>query len=25
VTLIVLSFYLLDCLYAERKDRSILF
>jgi ABC-2 type transport system permease protein len=23
--LIVLSFYLLDCLYAERKDRSILF
>jgi ABC-2 type transport system permease protein len=25
VMLIVLSFYLLDCLYAERKDRSILF
>jgi ABC-2 type transport system permease protein len=25
VTAIVLSFYLLDCLYAERKDRSILF
>jgi ABC-2 type transport system permease protein len=25
VTLVVLSFYLLDCLYAERKDRSILF
>ena len=25
VTLIVLVFYLLDCLYAERKDRSILF
>jgi ABC-2 type transport system permease protein len=25
VMLIVVSFYLLDCLYAERKDRSILF
>jgi ABC-2 type transport system permease protein len=25
VMVIVLSFYLLDCLYAERKDRSILF
>jgi ABC-2 type transport system permease protein len=25
VTSIVLAFYLLDCLYAERKDRSILF
>jgi ABC-2 type transport system permease protein len=25
VSLIVLSFYLLDCLYLERKDRSILF
>jgi ABC-2 type transport system permease protein len=25
VTAIVLGFYLLDCLYAERKDRSILF
>jgi ABC-2 type transport system permease protein len=25
VTTIVLSFYLLDCLYAERRDRSILF
>jgi ABC-2 type transport system permease protein len=25
VTSIVLGFYLLDCLYAERKDRSILF
>jgi ABC-2 type transport system permease protein len=25
VMLIVLTFYLLDCLYAERKDRSILF
>jgi ABC-2 type transport system permease protein len=25
VTVIVLVFYLLDCLYAERKDRSILF
>ena len=25
VTGVVLSFYLLDCLYAERKDRSILF
>src|SRR5881398_1727887 len=25
VSLIVLLFYLLDCLYAERKDRSILF
>ena len=25
VTAIVLSFYLLDCLYAERRDRSILF
>src|SRR5438046_9474103 len=25
VSLIVLAFYLLDCLYAERKDRSILF
>jgi len=25
VMLIVLNFYLLDCLYAERKDRSILF
>ncbi len=25
VTLIVVVFYLLDCLYAERKDRSILF
>ena len=25
VTAIVLSFYLLDCLYSERKDRSILF
>jgi ABC-2 type transport system permease protein len=25
VTAIVLTFYLLDCLYAERKDRSILF
>ena len=25
VMLLVLSFYLLDCLYAERKDRSILF
>ena len=25
VTLIVLVFYLLDCLYAERRDRSILF
>jgi ABC-2 type transport system permease protein len=25
VSLIVVAFYLLDCLYAERKDRSILF
>ena len=25
MTLFVVSFYLLDCLYAERKDRSILF
>jgi len=25
VMLIILNFYLLDCLYAERKDRSILF
>jgi ABC-2 type transport system permease protein len=25
VMVIILSFYLLDCLYAERKDRSILF
>jgi ABC-2 type transport system permease protein len=25
VAVVVLSFYLLDCLYAERKDRSILF
>jgi len=25
VMILVLSFYLLDCLYAERKDRSILF
>jgi ABC-2 type transport system permease protein len=25
VALVVLAFYLLDCLYAERKDRSILF
>lgn len=25
VMLVVLTFYLLDCLYAERKDRSILF
>ena len=25
IMLLVLSFYLLDCLYAERKDRSILF
>jgi len=25
VSLIVVGFYLLDCLYAERKDRSILF